>query len=311
MSLLIGIAIVAAAAAADTGVNVDVTLEPPVVPFHRQVQYKITVEAPAGMQVQLPDMLEKFGGLPSSDVKRKTEKIGGGRQRIIETYVLDPVWAAEYRIYPVEVKYGDNESVTVPSPALRVRDLTEEEQAQVAQFVDIEDPLTPPGALAKNWKYIALGVAVAVAALAAIFVVIWRRQRWRKPVPPAPPWEVAYQRLRELDERRLPQEGEYEPYYVDLSWILRYYIEDRFRVHAPEQTTQEFLQTASGNGIFSPTQQQLLAAFLKHCDNVKFAQYVPNAEEMEQSFATVLQFVDETVPAPEPPKEQTDEEDVA
>lgn len=57
MSLLIGIAIVAAAAAADTGVNVDVTLEPPVVPFHRQVQYKITVEAPAGMQVQLPDML--------------------------------------------------------------------------------------------------------------------------------------------------------------------------------------------------------------------------------------------------------------
>jgi hypothetical protein len=310
MNLLVAIALVSAAAAADTGVNVDVALEPPIVPFHRQAQYKITVEAPADMQVQLPDMIDKFGGLTSSGVKRKTEKIGGGRQRIIETYVLDPIRAAEYRIYPAEVKYGDNESVAVPSPALRVRDLTEEEQAQVTQLVDIGDPLTPPVPIVTNWKYVAASAIAAVAALVAAIIIRRRRLR-EKSAPPVPPWETAYQRLRELDERRLPQEGKYESYYVDLSAILRYYIEDRFSVHAPEQTTPEFLQTAAGSGIFTHTQQQLLAAFLKHCDYVKFARYVPNAEEMEQSFATVLQFIDETVPKPEPPKEQANEENAA
>jgi hypothetical protein len=110
---------------------------------------------------------------------------------------------------------------------------------------------------------------------------------------------VAYRRLRELDERHLSEEGRYEPYYVDLSAILRYYIEDRFHLRAPEQTTQEFLAASSTTGLFTGDHQQMLSELLKHSDRVKFAQYVPTVPEMERSFSAVLQFVDETVPKPE------------
>ena len=38
-------------------VDVRVTLDPPVIPFHRQARYIIVVEAPEDLEVQLPDMV--------------------------------------------------------------------------------------------------------------------------------------------------------------------------------------------------------------------------------------------------------------
>jgi hypothetical protein len=83
---------------------------------------------------------------------------------------------------------------------------------------------------------------------------------------------------------------------VDLSGIVRYYIEDRFHVHAPEQTTPEFLAEISSVGLLDDSHERLVAEILRHSDQVKFARYLPTLHEMEKSFAQVLQFVDETVP---------------
>ena len=110
-----------------------------------------------------------------------------------------------------------------------------------------------------------------------------------------------------LDERHLPKAGRYEPYYVDLSAILRYYIEDRFHLHAPEQTTPEFLAELSGSGYLDEGHERFLGAFLRHCDLVKFAQYVPTVNDMELRFTEVLRFVDDTVPSREEETEDSPE----
>ena len=298
MSTLLGIALLAAAAGSP--VDVSVTLNPPVIPFHRQAEYTISVEAPEGVDVKFPQMVGKLGGLEASDLRRDTKPLRGNRRLISETYILDPILVGTYKIYPAEVKWGENDGVTVPSPALRVRDLTEDEKKDVAQFADIAGPVPVKGVVEKYWK-IWTGVAVlALIAVAVSWFLYKRRQRRLHQAPPPPPWEIAYQRLRELDERQLPKAGQYEPFYVDLSAILRYYIEDCFNLRAPEQTTQEFLATAGGSNAFSNDQQKLLSEFLRHSDYVKFAQYIPTVAEMERCFAFVLQFVDETAPKPEP-----------
>ncbi len=108
------------------------------------------------------------------------------------------------------------------------------------------------------------------------------------------PWEKALRRLRDLKSKDLPSQGLYEPYYVQLTWILRYYIEDRFHIHAPEQTTQEFIETTMKEKVLTPEQQKLLYSFLSHCDKVKFAQFVPTVEQMEAGFNLVWNFVEET-----------------
>jgi len=309
MNALVAIGLLAVAAASGPQVDVRTRLVPPEVPFHRQAEFSIIVEAPAGLDVKLPDMLEKTGGAPVADVRRDTEKIKAGRVRITETYVLDPVFAGKYAIEPVEVIWADDGRAVVPSPGFAVRDLTEAERAAAEEFAENAGPAVPPSVVERYWQW----TFVATLALAAVAVLIvwavWFRKRAKKLAPPPLPWEVAYNRLRELDQRQLPEAGKYEPFYVDLTAILRYYIEDRFHLRAPEQTTQEFLADASTSGAFTPPHQQLLADLLRHSDRVKFAQYVPSVPEMERSFALVLQFVDETVPKPElepaqPPAEE-------
>ncbi|HOV74057.1 MAG TPA: hypothetical protein P5318_07245 [Candidatus Hydrogenedentes bacterium] len=296
-----GLAIWMAAAADTPAVNAYATLDPPVIPFHRQARFTVVVETPKDIDPKLPDMIDKFGGLAVADIHRETTPLKGGARRITETYTLDPVFAKEYVIAAADVTWGDGNSAVIPSLALLVRAPTDDEVKQIeaaAATADVAAPLGIPDGRLRGWRIGALAGAVVLAAAGAGYFY-WRGRRKPAEPPPVPPWEIAYRRLRELDQRQWPKAGKHEPYYVDLSAILRYYIEDRFSVHAPEQTTQEFLAAAAVAGIFNESQQQLLSGFLKHCDRVKFAQYIPTLAEMEHCFSVVLQFVDETVPRPQ------------
>lgn len=292
------------AVAADMPVEVRVTLDPPEIPFHRQARFTVSVEGPAGQSVELPKIAEKFGGLEIHGApRRNTEPLWGGRSRVTETYTLEAVFIGNYPIRPIEVKLGDGDTVVVPSPALRVRDLTDTERAAAERFEPNAGLITLRAPFWRWWPFWAgLGGVLALGIAVGVYAYRWKRQR-EKVVPPAPPWEIAYARLRALDQEHLPQAGGFERYYVELSAILREYIEARFHVHAPEQTTPEFLAEAARSGLFAENQQRQLAHFLRHSDRVKFARLEPTVAEMERSFAEVLRFVDETVPAAEPPKE--------
>ena len=103
-------------------------------------------------------------------------------------------------------------------------------------------------------------------------------------------------RLTELLRRHPLESGRYGAYYVDLSAILRYYIEDRFNAHAPELTTPELLRVIGEASLLGEEQQAFLAEFLRHCDRVKFARYRPSTDEMKSGYAAVKRFVDETAP---------------
>ena len=294
-------------AAANGDVTLEVRLEPPVTPYHEQTRYSIVVERPEELKVKLPDMLNQFGGLSIyglPDYHR--ERLKNGRVRITETYVLDPVFIGDYAIKPLEITWGEGQRLEVPSPALRVRDLTEEEEALAMEFdAALMEPekVAPP--FYTRWEFWALA-SVAVAGLVAGAVYWWKRQASGhvQTAPPKHPWEIAYERLRALDQRQLTKSGDWERYYVDLSAILRYYVEDRFQLHAPERTTPEFLEELRASGTLNQDQEKFMAVFLRHCDRVKFARYEPTVQEMELRFTDVLHFVDETVPAPEPSEQE-------
>ena len=282
------------AGVSDGQVEVRVTLDPPEIPFHRQAKLSIIVEAPNDLEIKFPNMIDHLGGLTASNVDRNTEILKKGRRRLTETYTLDPVFVNTYRIEPVTVSWGDKQSVTVTSPALKVRDLTEDEKKAAEEFVDIAAPVSLPHPLWRyRWSLITLGVLLGVVVIGVIYFIRLRQKR-AVPVPPPPPWETAYDRLRDLDLLQLPQKGMFERYYVELTGILRRYIEDRFHLRAPEETTPEFLAEVAKTDLFDAEHQRVLSGFLRHCDRVKFAQYEPTINEMEKSFAFVLRFVDET-----------------
>lgn len=278
--------------------SLSASLTPAEIPFHRTATYTLRIEAPAGEQFEFPDL---SSANPDFSIRRGElrSSVVEDSQVIEQDYVLDAVRPGAY-LMPGQQLTIAGQALSVPPLALSVRDLTESELAAAGEFeglpgldVVVPQPGTP-------WWYYALGAA-ALGLLAALVAYLWAARRREAPMaPPDPAWVVAERRLNELASRQLPQGGKFEAYYVDLSAILRYYIEDRFGIRAPEQTTPEFLESASGSGRLTDAQQEALSRFLRHCDRVKFARYEPSLAEMEESFGVVTGFVRETIPQLEP-----------
>jgi hypothetical protein len=112
-----------------------------------------------------------------------------------------------------------------------------------------------------------------------------RRQPVAVPVPepvaaPAeaapPPAAIALARLAEL-RGATPVEAQIEAWYATAALVLREYLEARFLVPAAERTTGELLRAEAITTALTSHDLAMLAAVLRQCDLVKFAQHLPDA----------------------------------
>lgn len=149
--------------------------------------------------------------------------------------------------------------------------------------------------------YLLLGIVLVVVVFFLVrFVLRRRRTKREQSLPIKPFYVVAYERLEDLKAKDLPSKGLIKEYYIELSGIVRRYIEDRFNIKAPDMTTQEFLWFLRDSDSLSDELKDLLKAFLTSCDLVKFAKYGPTRQEMDHSFSSAKKFIDATVPKEEP-----------
>jgi hypothetical protein len=136
--------------------------------------------------------------------------------------------------------------------------------------------------------WIWLLVAFVAGATALIFWVI-RRHRQPSPLPVTPvpsAQELALAALERLRQDNPPV----EMFYTRLSDIVRQYIEQRFGLHAPERTTEEFLAEAT----LPAHSMVLLEGFLREADLVKFARHRPGPHDAARAFGAAEKFVRET-----------------
>ena len=101
-------------------------------------------------------------------------------------------------------------------------------------------------------------------------------------------------RLERLLSEDLIEGKRYSEFTARVSDILRYYIEDRFGLKAPERTTEEFILEAGEGLPVESFQKEILKDFLTHCDLVKFATLEPTAENVKNTFNTCRDFIDST-----------------
>jgi hypothetical protein len=147
-----------------------------------------------------------------------------------------------------------------------------------------------------NWYWI-----VAILALGAFLywlaAFIRDRQQYR-PLPvstaPEPPLhERILARLKELEDRRLWQNGLHKEYHSTLTDLLRHYIEERYGVAAMERTTDELMRELRVSPL-DKDQLIRLRNMLELSDMVKFAKAVPSPEENEQMMLGAVRLVKET-----------------
>ena len=82
-----------------------------------------------------------------------------------------------------------------------------------------------------------------------------------------------------------------------VSDAVRLYLEERFALRAPEQTTEEFLSDLRSRPLLDVRHQASLAGFLEQCDLLKFAGARPGPEELEELLAAAGRLVDDTDPS--------------
>src|SRR6478609_6500109 len=151
-----------------------------------------------------------------------------------------------------------------------------------------------PVHIPSSYAWIGWFLGAIAAAIAAWYA--WKKLKKRKTtakaVPVIPPHRRAKDRLRNVNELLS------DPYaYCSLvSDVVRTYLEERFDLHAPERTTEEFLDEMRSTTVLHPDHKALLEDFLSRCDLVKFARFEPTQDELKALLDAALRVIDETAP---------------
>ncbi|MCK6649286.1 MAG: hypothetical protein L6Q66_06505 [Bacteroidia bacterium] len=150
----------------------------------------------------------------------------------------------------------------------------------------------------KDNMYVVYGALILIVLIVIIILLI----RYFRKVPPQvivveapkiPAHIIALEKIEKLKSEKLWQEGKLKLYHSELTDILREYIENRFKIPAMEQTTDEILfgfrNVAIDNESMSKLKQVLLLA-----DLVKFAKEHPLPNENELSMSNAVDFINGT-----------------
>lgn len=169
-------------------------------------------------------------------------------------------------------------------------------------FKDVKPPLSIPITLAELALYV--GIVVLVCALIFLGYKYWkRRQRTATGEvcvpPPRPAHIIALEELAKLKEQRLWQQGRIKEYYSGVSEIIRRYIENRFKLMALEQTTDEIMVGLKRLHIAQPVTGKI-ETLLQLSDLVKFAKYQPGLSEHEGMLGIAFEVVESTKQAAPP-----------
>ncbi|MEI6890752.1 MAG: hypothetical protein V5783_01155 [Pontiella sp.] len=179
-------------------------------------------------------------------------------------------------------------------PAVNLLVGTSLSDADSTTLADIKGMQKLPGRIPK-WIWIGLGSALAAVAIGLITSKLLKNRKTLLPSAPSiPPHVLAFQALETLQHRGLLEQNECNPFYTELSLILRTYLEGRFCLHAPDETTEEFVEEMSRSPELDGSQKGILQEFMRQADIVKFAKGHPDRSTMELAFSTTKQFVEET-----------------
>ena len=218
-----------------------------------------------------------------------------GARQSERRYMLTSFRLGEHLVYTGTVRFvtaaGDIEERPFPSISLEVVTSVVDEEAELSPIKPLMDW---PGRVPR-WLPVLLGIALLALLLGLLFAVWLRKRRTIvQQAPPPPAHETALNALALLKRKGYIEQGQIDPFYIELSAIVRRYLEDRFRLRAPESTTEEFIRDAASAQVLTTPQQDSVSRFLEQSDLVKFARFRPDADAMQDAFAAAERLIRET-----------------
>lgn len=285
-------------------VRVTTTLSPADPTLGDEITLEIRVEAEPQVEVLMPEFGEALDRYTILNFVPRQLIDDDGKSVLTQVYTLQPYLSGTQSIPPILIEFVDHRpgQRSAPEDADAYEILTDRIDFHVRSVVpanaarELKPPLgeldlAAPRGRSRLVAGLLGGAAVVLAA--GLAWIVWQRRRRRARRRNA--YEVARARLDRLLARPWPQDAPaIDSFFVEISSIVRRYLEDRFELRAPELTTEEFLEVAGSANRLSRDHQSLLRDFLHQADLVKFAGARATESEIRLSSDLAARFLEET-----------------
>jgi hypothetical protein len=199
----------------------------------------LTINHEPGVEVRTPPFGSAVGDFIIRDFREPLPQTDGQRQIVRQIYTLEPTQAGPLQIDPLLITFvdkrpnGDGKEHRIETESLTVNVISslDKHSPNLAQLKGPQGPvpLPPPGL--SRWWWAALAALVTMAGLAAWF---YYRRKQVISMPPPSARELADRELAALWQSNAAQ-AEVKIFYVELTAIVRRYIERTTSIHAPTQ----------------------------------------------------------------------------
>lgn len=146
---------------------------------------------------------------------------------------------------------------------------------------DIKPPARMPVTF---WEIFIYTISIILLAVLVYFIILYFQKRKRNESflvpakPEEPPHITAFRELDKIKTRKLWQQKQIKEYYSRITYVIRWYIFKRFKIHALEETSEEILYYIKSLGL-DDINLKNLENLLNLADLVKFAKGDPNSED--------------------------------
>ena len=241
-----------------------------------------------------------FGDLEDVSVVSRGHAVLGASARL-DSVVFDvTVFALDSAVVPrlPVTLHGGTRTDSTPRLVIPVVSVVPAEADSIRPMAEAVQFAAPQG-VRPPWPWVLLGLAALIVLGLLWYWYTRKRTEVIDPEPEdepeIPPYDVAMERLQELESMELP--ARMMPYFIALSETVRTYLEGRIDVTALEMTTREILdQIAQVRYKVPAGVPDLLRSTLGLSDLVKFAEYSPTVEESRNALAaarTVIERLEE------------------
>jgi len=251
------------------------------------IKYTVGITYDSTIDLVPPPLGANLGGFEVKDYEPDIEtKLPDGRIRSETVFTLSTYTTGDYIIPPVPVAFNMPDSTVkiMLSEAVPIKVLSLLENAGDSLDVKpLKDQYEFERDMTRYYVFGGIGLFVILAAIVAL--LYWRHRRRQRDVPDdlRDPWEIAFERLARLKERRFIEDGQFKVYYIELTELIREFMGRMYRVDVLEMTTEEFLAHFAAMDLSGAT-IEAIGEFLKHGDLVKFARFIPEPRRAEDDY---------------------------
>jgi len=289
-------------------ITVEAKLDQPTIRIGDQTNLRLSVHQPVKEKVNFPKLVDTISGkvqIVGSKLDTVFDKNDRNQATVTQTYTITSFDQGSYTI--------PSYSIGSPVGVLKTNELTlmvQTVQVDTAKAIyDIKQPLVVSynffDWLKDHWILAGLGLYIFGGIVYSIWYLLNRPKAEKVFVEVKPdilPHTFATNKLQQLRDKKLWQQGAIKEYHSELSDILREYLEKRYVIKTHERTTDEIFGALKYMDIANDYRTKLTQVLIL-ADLVKFAKEKPLPVDNELSMENALTFVLKTQQAPAMPQQ--------